>query len=246
VWIGRSESSMGSEDVTTGLVGADQRAVYRLGGISAIVLGLSYLVITGLYLVAGIVPTGVEDWLEYLAGQTTVWWGIVGLSVLTDLLFVPLAIALYRALEQVNRNAMQVGVSFLLLFVVLDLAVTWPNYASLIALSGEYAAATVNTQRAAYVAAANYPSSVLESTLFAAYVILVPALGILLIGLVMLKGAFGRIAAYLGVATGIAGIIAVVGPIFSEALDVTVVLTAVLTTVWVLAVGSRLVALARR
>ena len=61
------------------------------------------------------------------------WWAILGLSVLTDLLLVPVALALYLALKGVDRDAMLVATAFIGLFVVLDLAVTWPNYASLIA-----------------------------------------------------------------------------------------------------------------
>ena len=84
----------------------------------------------------------------------------------------------------------------------------------LIGLSGDYATATDGAQQAAYIAAAEYPSAVLGSTLWAAYAVLVPALGILAIGLVMLKGAFGRVTAYIGVPTGILGIASVVGPLF--------------------------------
>ena len=64
-----------------------------------------------------------------------------------------------------------------------------------------------------FVAAANYSFGVLSSSLFAVYAILVPALRILIIGLVMLKGTFSKITAYLGVVTGILGIISVVGPV---------------------------------
>ena len=109
---------------------------------------------------------------------------------------------------------------------------TWPNYAALITLSGDFAVATGGAEQAAFVAAASYPASVLESSLFAFYVILVPALAILVIGLVMMQGSrFGRSTAWLGVATGVLGVIAVVGPIFASALDPAVIITAVLTTV---------------
>ena len=50
-----------------------ERTLFRVGGISAIVLGSSYLVITALYVLAGAVPSGGEAWLEYLAGHTAVW-----------------------------------------------------------------------------------------------------------------------------------------------------------------------------
>jgi hypothetical protein len=215
----------------------DGRWFYRLGGISALVLGAAYIVIIVLYVPLGAPPTGAEARLTYLAGHTSVWWAILGLSVLTDFLFVPLAIALYLVLKSVNRNAMLLATAFIGLFVVLDLAITWPNYAALITLSGHHAAVTSDAERAVFVAAANYPSTVLESRLLGVYVILVPAIGILITGLVMLKGAFSKTTAYLGVATGIAGIVSIVGPFFASSLGVTVVLASVLTTVWVLFAG---------
>jgi hypothetical protein len=96
-----------------------------------------------------------------------------------------------------------------------------------------------------FVAAANYSFGVLSSSLFAVYAILVPALRILIIGLVMLKGTFSKITAYLGVVTGILGIISVVGPFFIAALGMTAIITSVLTTVWVLLAGYRLLRLSQ-
>ena len=113
---------------------------------------------------------------------------------------------------------MLVGAGLLVLFVILDLAITWPNYAVLISLSGDYAAATDDAQRAALIATAGYPTAILDSGLLGAYIILVPGLGVLVIGLVMLRSAFGRTTAYLGVATGLAALVAVVGPLVSAAL----------------------------
>jgi hypothetical protein len=221
----------------------DLRVVYRAGGLSAIVLAVLYVVITGVYVAAGLVPTGVEAWLSYLAGKEVAWWAIVGLSVFTDVLYVPVAVALYAALSSVNRNAMLVGVGFLVLFVILDLAITWPNYAVLITLSGEYAAAAGDAQRAALVATASYPAAILESSLLAAYIILVPGLGILIIGLVMLRSVFGRAAAYLGVGTGIMAIVAVLGAFVLEPLGTLAILAAVLTLIWFFVVGLRLLRL---
>lgn len=120
------------------------------------------------------------------------------------------------------------------LFIVLDLAVTWANYGALITLSGNYAAATNEAQRATYVAAADYPAAVLASRLETVYAIVVLSFGILIIGLVMLKGDFGKSAAYLALATGILGIASMAG------WSVTVIMNAVLATVWVLFVGYRL------
>jgi hypothetical protein len=48
-----------------------------------------------------------------------------------------------------------------------------------------------------------------------------------------------------GVVTGILGIISVVGPFFIAALGITVIITSVLTTVWVLLVGYKLLKLSQ-
>ena len=169
---------MSTAPVTDDAVDPDDRSLLRLGGISGIVLGLSYLAIIPAYVVAGAAtPDGGEAWLDHLAGKTAVWWVIVGLSVLTDFLFLPVSLALYVALRRVDRAAMVVGAGLLSMFAVLDLATTWPSIASLITLSGEYATATEAGERAGIVAAANYPASVLASTLFAVYAILVQGWG---------------------------------------------------------------------
>ena len=142
---------------------------------------------------------------------------------------------------------MLAGAGLLALFAILDLAITWPSFASLITLAGQHAAAVDDAERAAIVAAANYPASVLESSLFAVYAILVPAVGILLIGLVMrartslwrghrLAGRGRR--AYLG-------IVAVVGPLAWSPLGTLAILTSVLTLVWILLAGIRLLRLDR-
>jgi len=231
---------MSAQKMMVHAVDPDGKWLYRVGGISALVLGIAYIITIPLYVQVGAPPSGGEARLKYLALHTTVWWAILGLSVLTDFLFVPVALSLYLALKGVNRNAMLVATAFVGLFIVLDLAVTWSNYASLITLSGHYAAATNDAQRAAYVAAATYASAVLASSLEAVYSILVPSFGILMIGLVMLKGIFSKSMAYLGVVTGILGIVSVAGPLFVSALSVTIIITSVLTTVWVLLVGYRL------
>ena len=132
------------------------------------------------------------------------------------------------------------------LFVVLDLAVTWTNYAALITLSEQYATATSDIQRAADVGAATYASAVLESSLEAIYSILILSVGILVISVVMHRANFSRGTAYVGIATGALGIVAALGPFFIGALSVTIVIASVLTTLWILLVGFRLFRLRRR
>src|SRR5262245_31785439 len=157
--------------VTTGAAAnRDDRWLYRVGGISALVLGLAYVAIFFLYARVGAPPPGDgAAWLQYLAGKRDVWWAILGLSVLTDFLFVPIALALYFALERIHRPAMLLATALVGLFVALDLAVTWTGYASLLNLSRHHTAATNDAERAAFVAAAHAASAVLTSPLVVVY-----------------------------------------------------------------------------
>jgi hypothetical protein len=128
--------------------------------------------------------------------------------------------------------------------VVLDLVVTWTNYAALITLSEGYGTATA-LQRAADVGAATYAAAVLDSSLEAIYSILILSIAILLTSLVMRRGVFGRGTAYIGVVTGVGGIVAVVGLYFASVLSVMIVVVSALTTLWIVLVGVRLIRLSR-
>lgn len=89
----------------------------------------------------GAPPHDGEAWFSYLVGKTTIWWTILGLSVFTDILFLPVALALYLALREVSKNTMLMASSLIGLFVVLDLAVTWSHYASILTLYERYSTA---------------------------------------------------------------------------------------------------------
>lgn len=218
----------------------DRRRWYRVGGLAAIVLGICYVAIIPLFAHVGAPPNGGgEVWFRYLAGKTTCWWTILGLSVFTDFLFVPVALALYLALKGVNRNAMLLATAFVGLFVVLDLAITWSHYASILALYSEYSKAADDAHRAGFVAAANYATAVLSTPLEVVYAIVTLSSGILVAGFVMQKGPFGRITAYLGLATGLLGIASLTG--FSPI----VIGNALFATVWLFFVGYELYRLAR-
>lgn len=187
-----------------------------------------------MYAHVGAPPNGGEAWFKYLPRKTIVWWAILGLSVFTDFLYVPVALALYLALKQVNRNVMLVATAFVGLFVVLDLSVTWSHYASILTLYRNYAASTDDVQRAGYVAAANYASAMLKSRLEIVYAIVTLSTGILLTGFVMLKGVFNKVTASLGLATGILGIVSLTG------LGLAIIGNALFATVWLFFVGYKL------
>src|SRR5260370_24504660 len=133
-------------------IDVEQEQWYRVGGIAALVLGVAYIIIVAWYARVRATPTGGgEAWFQYLPGKTMVWWAILGLSVLTDFLFVPVAFALYLALKEANRNAMLLATAFVGLFVVLDLAVTWSHYASMLILFSQFLRASNSIMHCVYL-----------------------------------------------------------------------------------------------
>ncbi|MEZ4771038.1 MAG: hypothetical protein R2844_21790 [Caldilineales bacterium] len=238
---------MSAKEMAVDAADPNGKWLYRVGGLAAFAFGIAYLAIIALYVPMGARPSGAEAWLAYIAANRTTWLAVIGLSVLTDFLLVPIALSLYVALKGVHKHVMLIAAAFFGLFVVLDLALTWTNYAVGMALSSGYAAATNEAQRAALVTAAVYPSSVVESKLLFVYNSLTLAVAILVTGLVMLRGGFNKLTAIIGVATGILGLLAVGGAFVSNAFStVAIVLTSLLTTAWVLLVGYLLYRLGRR
>lgn len=223
-------------------VDADGRWIYRAGGLSALVLGIGYLLTIPLMIAyaGGFPPPGTEARLSFFAEHAAGWWANTALMVSTDLLYVPVFLAVYQALKGINKYLMLLALSCAGLFVALDLAVTWTALPSLIMLGGDYAAATSDAQRAIIVAAAGYPSAINDSPLSGIYAELIPALGLLLASLVMRRGIFNKALAYVGVIAGISGILSGIGPLFFSDLETAKYINALLATIWFLLVGWRL------
>lgn len=212
----------------------------RIGGIAALLLAAGYVAIMPLFASVGAPVEGVVERLDYHTTGTTAWWGIVGLSVITDLLFVPVAIALYTTLRRISQAAMLAATVFTLMFVILDLAVLWPAKVSLITLGEAYGSAS-GPAREALVAAATYPAAVLDSDLTPVYSVLTLGIGILVTSLVMLRSGTGRVTAWVGVATGALGIASVGETIVTGSFPALVVAASLLTIVWLVLVGVALV-----
>ena len=129
---------------------------------------------------------------------------------------------------------MLIAIAFMGLFIILENAVNWTSYGALLVLSEEYVAATTESQRVIYLAAAMYVSAVLESPLAAVWAIGTLSFAFLLMGFVMLKSEFSKLAAYLGMVTGGLGLIAVAG------VSIAIILNAVAATSWLFVVGHKL------
>jgi hypothetical protein len=236
---------MNAQATTTSGVDPAGQWMYRVAGISAIVLAVGYALAIPIYALVGDQPaTGIEAQLAYFADHAAGWWAIVVLMVFTDLLYVPVYLGLYAALKHLNRGLVAMGAAFAaFLFVILDLAVTWTGYSTMIVVGSDYVAATSPAQQASLVAAAAYPAAVLQSPILGVYAIVVPALGALFVGLVMRQGVFGRLTAYLALVMGLVGIL-FIGSYFIESLAALRYATGILAIPFYLLVGVRLYRLA--
>jgi hypothetical protein len=208
------------------------KRLYLVGGISAFVLVLGYILTFPVYAWVGDAPSiGIEPQLVYFAEHATGWWIILGLMVFTDILCIPIFVSLYNALKNVSREGMLLAVGFQGLFIALDLALTWTAYSALITSGIGYAHASTDVQRAVFISAAGYPSAILTSPLLGIYAIIIPSIGVFITGLAMRRGIFNKITAYFAVAAGIIGI-AYLGSYISSALSILRIINALLVTVW--------------
>ncbi len=209
----------------------------RIGGLCALLIATGYVATIPLFALAGAPPTGAEARLAYHAAAGATWWAIVVLSVLTDLLFVPLALALAVRLWPSAPAAAAIGGAFTFLFVALDLSVTWPAYAALISLGMRYGEAVTEADRLALVASAGYPAAILSSPLQAVSSILTLSLGILATGIGIWRSGSGRAAATAAVAAGIAGTASVVETAVTGAVSPLAIVASILTIAWLVLVA---------
>lgn len=236
---------MNDQNMISNLIGSNGRQFYRIGGISAFVLVIGYLLTFPIYAWVGDAPPGnVEAQLVYFAEHGKGWWAILGLMVFTDLLYIPIFMALYQSLQHINRNLMILACAMIGLFIVLDLSLTWTSYSSLIMSGSLYASATTEAEKAALVAGAGYPSTMLDSPLLGTYAILIPSLGFLFTGLVMQKGVFSKTAAWLALAVGVTAFV-FMGSYFWEPLAIFRIINALFATAWYIVVGWQLYRLTR-
>ncbi len=185
--------------------------LYRAGGVSAVL----FVVLTIVSIVLAFItpqpqssggslmlPGGVAT-LQYIASHRSVFILdqilFVGPVVLTMVVF----LALYVALKHLSKGYAAIGAVVGIAGAVLSL-VPFSLVGGLVYLSDQYVAATTVAQRAVFTTAAD--SLIAQNNIVSAGGILF-AVGVLVISLAMLKGVFQKGIAYVGIVTGVVGII---------------------------------------
>ncbi len=216
------------------------RGLYRAGGVSAVLFVVLTIVSFVLAFITPqpqssggslILPGGVAT-LQFIASNRSVFILdqilFVGPVVLTIVVFP----ALYVALKHLSKSYAAIGAVVGIAGVALSL-VPFSLVGGLVYLSDQYVAATTLAQRAVFTTAAD--SLIAQNNIVSAGGILF-AVGILVVSLAMLKGVFHKGIAYLGLVSGVVGIICeALRPILGPGYSIYLILL-----IWLFAVGWKL------
>ncbi len=214
--------------------------LYRAGGLAAFLFML--LTIADLVLVAvtpqppstgnsGTLPGGVAT-LQYISAHKAAY--LLNMTIFVGPVTVTMVVflALFVALLPVSRSVAAVGALLGITSVVLCETTFMPVF-GLVPLADQYAAATSAAARAAVVTSANGLLAEINSVSFGGVLF---AVGVLVISVAMLKGVFHRSIAYLGIITGIVGIVCEsLRPVIGAGYSIYGIML-----IWLLAVGWKL------
>lgn len=219
------------------------RALYAVGSAAALLYIVMIIVPLVLVFTSPQPPSsGGEAVLRYIASHKPIYLielvCFVGLSIPALVVFLALSVSL----KELNKSLAAIGALFGIVSEVLALALNSspPSLnGELVYLSGQYAAAATDAQRQALSTAAE--SFVAGANAVASAGILT-ALGILFLSVVMLKGVFRKGVAFLGIATGIIGIVfEALRPLIGFAYS----LYGLLLLAWFIVVGGKLFLVSR-
>jgi hypothetical protein len=238
---------------------AVREGIYKIGGAAALICALMYLVTLGIYIPAnraGPPPGNVLEWFTLF--QTGPFTGLffLGLAdVVIMILWGPMSLALYKALKQSSKSWSMIAVIFVFVGMTVYLAT---NAAfSMLSLSHQYAAATLETEKSMYLAAGQAILAVSEGTggRFAGMPLAWLA-GLILSVLMLRSKAFNKATALVGILGLGLLILSVPFAVYTTSGSTTALLSAItavtyiggglLSLAWYILVGLKLARLGRR
>ncbi|MFC1937754.1 hypothetical protein ACFLWY_04290, partial [Chloroflexota bacterium] len=209
------------------------KGVIKWGGLSlfaaAFILVIFVLLV---FITQQTLPVPAGEILEDPTGPTLLFL----LAAIGELLLLPGGLALYFSLKDVKKTPMFIATGFWVVGVPMFLA-SRGLIISLTQLSGRYINTTSETMQAAYMASAELALEI-QNIYATMGVTLVLCIAPIIIGIVMLKGGFGKIG-YLVIAAGILTLFTPFGVILSVPIILPFIGLA-LTAVWQLVVGMKL------
>jgi hypothetical protein len=149
------ETQIDSSDRGTEILDSTLKGLVRIGGASALICALMYLITLVIYVPANLAsppPTTVLEWLVLFQNSPFTGLFFLGLSdIIIMILWGPMSLALYAILKQSNKAWSMIATAFVFVGVVVFLAT---NVAfSMLFLSRQYAAAATEVEKSTILAA---------------------------------------------------------------------------------------------
>ena len=158
------------------------------------------------------------------------------LAALGELLLLPAALGLYLSLKDVNKNYMLIAAASWLVAVTMYL-VSRGQIISLLPISGRHTVATSEAMRAAYLVSADQAIEV--ANIYGNMALMLHQVGSIIMGLVMLKGVYGRRTGYFVTVVATMTFIGTFGVVLRP-LSFLTLFGLMLTAVWQIVVGIKL------
>jgi hypothetical protein len=214
------------------------KLLFRISSISAFVFFIGYILTILIYTQMGVPPKETGAWLSFVGNNINSWWLILIIMVITDIILLPIMLSLYQELKDYNKYPVAFGTLLIFIFVILDLTITWPNYAFLIDLSNDFNAN--ETIKENLINLTRFSVFTVNSTLLSFYIIVLPAIGIILISISMNKGGFSNTSVIIGLLSGLmsgSSIFRIFGIPFFEYL---IIPGSMFMGIWIFLIGLRL------
>ena len=215
------------------------RSLNTAGGAAALIAVVLVIIEMVGFAATGTLPNTVAGWFELLQDNRLL--GLIDLYVLEIVawaLFIPVFLALYRALKPVNESYMAIATAMAFIGIA-DYIATNAAF-NMLNLSDQFAAATTDAQRSLLLSAGQAVLAAGPAAGFNMGLLLVSAAG-LIVSVVMLRSeTFGKVTAYVGIlanAVGLTYYLALAVPSIGAIL---LGLSGLLFLIWILLVGVKL------
>jgi hypothetical protein len=209
------------------------RGVIKWGGLSLFASGAVLVIfVLSVFISQQTLPLPPQEVLEDPVAPTLLFL----LAAIGELLLMFGGLGLYFALKDVNRTAMFIATALWLVAPIMFLA-SRGIIISLSQISDSYINTTDQTVKAAYLASAEL--AIETQNIYAIMALICLNVASIIMGLVMLKGDFGKRIGYLVIAAGILTLFTPFGVIMEIPIVIPFV-GLILTAVWQLVVGAKL------
>ena len=209
------------------------RGVYKASGLSLFAGGAIIVVfLLSVFIMQVPLPDTPQVFLENPMPPVILY----SLAALGEFLLMPGVLGLYLSLKDVKKTHMLIGTAVWLAAIPMFL-VSRGQIISLLPISASYTATTSEIMKATYVASVEL--AIGTANVYVAMALALLGVGSVIIGLVMLKGVFGKGTGYLVIVAGILILLGTCGVVL-EVLAILTLFGLVLTAVWQIVVGAKL------